>query len=150
LTAGAVTLLLIDDEPAVATALERWLRDVPDIAWIGCAPNLRSGLDLNAALKPRIVLLDLDMVLDRLSDSVEEMVLVNPAARVVMFTGHAALRLIDESLLAGAAGFITKETEPSKMLELIRAAGAGDIVLCPSSMEIMRKQPPGFGTVTSP
>jgi two-component system, NarL family, invasion response regulator UvrY len=137
-----VTLLMVDDEPAVGAAMARRLRDVEGIAWLGCAASFEAGLKMNRQLRPRVILLDLDMVLDTLATSIAALERENADGSVVMFTGYATPQLIESSLVAGAGGFITKETDPSRMLQLIRAAAAGDVVLCPSSVEITRPRHP--------
>lgn len=134
----AVPVLLIDDKPAIAGAMRRWLSGVPAILWLECATDLARGCELSRDRRPRVVLLDLDLVIPHVRGAIEALTRDNPECRVVIFTGYASAALVDDALMAGAAGFITKDTEPSKILELILNAADGNVALCPTASWILR------------
>lgn len=54
-------LLLVDDEPAARAKLRRLLRGVPEVEIVGEAEDGRTAVEAAAALRPDVVLLDIQM-----------------------------------------------------------------------------------------
>lgn len=131
MTAGPVSVLLVDDHRDLAEAMERWLPGVPGFVWLGCAPNIDEAIDVVYARSPRLVLIELDGIVGDIAEAFEALQQAGPESRLIAFTEHVSAGMVRLVMLAGAAGFIMKETEPGVLLELLRDAASGREVMCP-------------------
>jgi len=100
---------------------------------VGEAPDGRGALDVIAAQKPDVVLMDIRMPeLDGLEAT--RILMSNPAlegVRVVILTTFDLDEYVFEAVRIGASGFLVKDTEPAELLAGIRAVAVGDALLSP-------------------
>ncbi|MBI2514100.1 MAG: response regulator transcription factor [Opitutae bacterium] len=123
-----IRLLLVEDSPLVRQGIRAALADAIDAAQLAIvAEAATSAAAIVAAreLRPDVVLLDL-----RLPDAsgVQTCRTIRaelPRTRVVVLTSAIDDHLAYETVAAGAHGFLTKDIDPERLLEAIRAAHAG-------------------------
>jgi DNA-binding NarL/FixJ family response regulator len=127
-----ITVLVVDDDPLVRSALGLMLGGQADVKVVGEAPDGRAGIAAARDLRPDVVLMDIRMpVLDGLAATVE---LCNDAQppRVIVLTTFDADDYVLRALAAGADGFLLKDTPPLEILQAIRRVAEGDPMLSPS------------------
>ncbi|CAM3544115.1 two-component system response regulator NarL [Parendozoicomonas haliclonae] len=123
------SVLLIDDHPLLRKGLRQLISDYPDLEVIGEAGNGKSGLELAESLKPDLILLDLNMKgMDGL-DTLRAMRNHGIASRIVMLTVSDHKDDVAALFKAGADGYLLKDMEPDDMIECIRNAASGKIVV---------------------
>jgi len=126
-----VTVLLVDDHPVVRSGL-RAVLDTDDVQVIGEAATGEEALALAAHLHPDVVLCDL-----RLGAGVDgiqttaALRALDPAPAVLILTTFDRDAEIRGAVEAGAAGYLLKEVDPELILDGIRRAAAGGMVLAP-------------------
>jgi len=126
-----VTVLLVDDHPVVRSGL-RAVLDTDDVQVIGEAATGEEALALAAHLHPDVVLCDL-----RLGAGVDgiqttaALRALDPAPAVLILTTFDRDAEIRGAIEAGAAGYLLKEVDPELILDGIRRAAAGGMVLAP-------------------
>jgi DNA-binding NarL/FixJ family response regulator len=54
-----------------------------------------------------------------------------PRLRVLVFTMHDSAAMVGQCLRAGAAGFVTKNSAPELLVDAVRRAARGEVVLSP-------------------
>ncbi|WP_296598048.1 LytTR family DNA-binding domain-containing protein [Phenylobacterium sp.] len=108
-------VLAVDDEPLALRRVEIAVSDMPDVTLVGRARSGAEGLALVQALKPDVVLLDIQMsnldgfeLIERLADE--------GAPLVVFVTAHEAFAV--RAFEVGAVDYVLKPLE----LERLRAA----------------------------
>jgi DNA-binding NarL/FixJ family response regulator len=102
------TLVIVDDH-AVFRSIAREKLEADGIKILGEAGDGRSGLDVIAALRPTIVLVDIHLPdIDGFAVAREVAHLDNPPV-VVLTSSRPGANLRRRSLDSGAAGFIAKE-----------------------------------------
>ncbi len=109
---GQIKVLLVDDSKLARAAMAAELACYPQIRISGQAENGAEGLTMAVALRPHLVLTDLDMpVLDgfQLAQRLRE---VSSEVRVIVTSAHNSRTLRAASLRAGADEFIPKERLP--------------------------------------
>jgi DNA-binding NarL/FixJ family response regulator len=62
----------------------------------------------------------------------------HPATRVLMLSGFVLPALIERSLDDGAAGYIHKDATPDAVVDCIRRAIEGEIVLSEAARDVVR------------
>jgi DNA-binding NarL/FixJ family response regulator len=97
-----------------------------------------------------LVLLDIELPDGSAVDPVAELA---RRARVVMVSAHDDPRLVRQALLAGAIGYVRKDSEPDEVLRLVRRAAEGRTALTGDMAmrlaEVLREgsEPASFGRV---
>jgi two-component system chemotaxis response regulator CheY len=112
------TVLLCDDALFTRTIL-RGIVTAAGYEIIGEAENGRVAVEMYTRLQPDLVLMDMVMPEMGGLDAVREIRALDPKARVAMCSAMGQQQLIDESLEAGALGFITKPFTAARVLEAL-------------------------------
>lgn len=142
MTATAIRVLLVDDDPLVRSGL-RVMLDGHALPGDGTGPVRRiqvvgdagDGDEVPAAVaagRPHVVLMDLRM---RRVDGVaatREVTSRPDAPTVVVLTTFDADEHVVRALRAGASGFLLKDAAPEGIVDAVRAAADGDAVLSPA------------------
>ncbi|MFD0279547.1 response regulator [Kitasatospora sp. NPDC127111] len=126
-----IRVLLADDETMIRHGVRLILRHAEGIEVVAEAPDGRRAVELAAAHRADVVLLDIRMpVCDGLA-AIAPLLALDPAPRVVMLTTFGDDDNVVRALREGAAGFLLKDEGPQELISAVRAAAAGDAVLSP-------------------
>jgi DNA-binding NarL/FixJ family response regulator len=124
----------VDDHRSFSEALGMAVDLQLDLQFVGVASTAEEGLDLIAAERPDVAIID--VVLPE-ADGIEvtrRARELSPATRVVVLTARADIAVMARAAAAGAAGFISKTRPVAEILAAIRAAGEGEISLDRSTL----------------
>jgi DNA-binding NarL/FixJ family response regulator len=118
---NSVRILIADDHELFRRGLTTELTQVPGWVVAGEAANGRDAVELAAALKPDIVILDLTMPELNGLEAARKIISVNPAARVLILTAHESEQLVREVLSAGAQGYVLKSDAGRILIAALQA-----------------------------
>lgn len=121
---GRIRVLLADDHPMVRAGARAMLND-PEIEVIGEARTGREALAQVEALKPDVVLMDVNMP-DM--DGLEATALVkqqSPTTSVIIVTGDESRHYIRRAIEAGAAGYLIKGASRDMLIQAVKVVQAG-------------------------
>ena len=128
---GGIRILVADDHPMLREGLVAVLSTQPDFDIIGEAADGAEVVRLAEALRPDVILLDLEMpdvdgvaALEGLRDAVS-------AARAIVFTAYDTDERILRSLRAGARGYLLKGASRQEIFDAVRTVHAGGSLLEP-------------------
>lgn len=131
------TVVLVDDHPVFRKGLRMLLEDEPDFSVIGEAGDGEQAIALISELQPDIAVLDISMP-DVSGIEVAECVSRDcPKTRVVALSIHSEKRFVEDMLMAGAAGYILKQTAPEDLVNGIRTVMNGESFLSPSITSVV-------------
>ena len=130
--AAPVTVVVADDQSAVREGLVLLLGTLPGISVAGQAADGDAAVDLVAATRPQVVLMDLNMPGCDGVTATARITAEYPGTRVVVLTTYADDESIIGALRAGALGYLTKDATRAEIGRAIAAAAAGQGVLDPS------------------
>lgn len=128
----ALKVLLVDDHPIVRTGLRSLFEHRADVTIIGEAASGEEAVSLSNHLHPDVVLCDL-----RLGDGMDgvqttvQLRAQHPAPAVLILTTFDRDAEILGAIEAGAAGYLLKDSSPDAIVQAIRDAAAGRLVLSP-------------------
>lgn len=127
-----IKVLLADDQALFREGLQTLLSLQPDLEVVGEAANGDEAVRLAAALKPDVVLMDVQMpVLDGVA-ATRRLRAEQPQVRVILLTTFDDDEYVFEGLRAGALGYLLKDAPSARLVEAIRAAARGESFLQPS------------------
>jgi len=125
-------VLVVDDHQMVAESLARLLSDEDDIVVLGTAADGSEALDLCGRLKPNVMLIDYHMPGRDGVSIAAEIKRDHPEVMVVMLTASAEDHVVLSAIEAGCSGFLTKDRAPTELVDAVRSAAAGEVVISPA------------------
>ena len=132
-----IRVLLVDDHIMIRSGLERLLEQTEDIDVIGVAERGQAAIDLWGSLVPDVVVMDISMPdLDGI-ETTRRLLAAHPEAKVVMLTAHTDQGRVLDAIDAGALGYLVKDSDPSVLIEGIRAAAQGESPVDPRAAKAM-------------
>jgi DNA-binding NarL/FixJ family response regulator len=120
-----IRVFLLDDHEVVRRGLRGLLEAEPDIDVVGEAGTSESAMNRMLVLKPDVALLDV-----RLPDGdgvslCREVRSVLPGTACLMLTAYSDDQALMGAIMAGAAGYVMKQTSGAELVGAVRTVAAG-------------------------
>ena len=126
-------VLIADDQDLVRAGLRMILDAEPAIDVVGEATDGRDALEKARLLHPDVVLMDIRMPeLNGLAATRLLLETSDTTTRVLILTTFDLDEYVYEALLAGASGFLLKDSPPEQLIAGIAVVARGDALLAPS------------------
>ncbi|MGH8119614.1 MAG: response regulator [Gammaproteobacteria bacterium] len=120
-----IRVLLADDHAVVRAGYRVLLQNTDDIEVVAEADSGERACRAFADLQPDVVVMDLTMPGIGGLEAIRRMVARDPNARILVFSMHEDTVFVEQSLQAGAQGYITKSSAPEILVEAIRELASG-------------------------
>src|SRR5271167_1268214 len=131
-----ITVALVEDDPQVRQSLADILRRGPGVVCVGMHGNAEEAVLEIPRVKPRVVLMDINLPGMSGVDCVRRLSELVPQTQVVMLTVYDNTNTILKSLAAGASGYLLKPISSAQLLSAVRDVFAGGV---PMTSDIARK-----------
>lgn len=123
--------MIVDDHPIVRDGMKNMLLVFDDLEFAGEAENGRVALVCLRTSLPDVILMDIAMPEMGGIPATRVILEQYPQVKIIMLTSYAEDDLIQESLQAGAMGFLLKNSTIETLANAIRSVHAGQPVLAP-------------------
>ena len=126
---GPVRVMLVDDHAVVRAGYRRLLADEPDLRVVAEHADADAAHAALLALPPgtvELLVLDLSMPGRSGMDLLRQVRQRWPALPVLVFSMHDSPALVAQALQAGAAGYVTKSSEPAALVAALRRVARGE------------------------
>lgn len=127
-----ISILLVDDHEVVRSGLKTLLDLQPDLNVIGEAKDGNEAYDQAIQLKPSIIIMDITMPVCDGLEATRKIKTDWPDAIILALTVHDDKQYFLEMLSAGAAGYLTKSSAPTELVQAIRTVAKGHTFLQPA------------------
>ena len=125
----AQTILVIDDHPLMRKGILQLIALEDSLRLAGEAGDGQRGLELARQLRPDLILLDLNLRGLSGLDTLRALKAADLDARVIILTVSDSEEDVVAALRLGADGYLLKDMEPEEVLESLKTAARGQIVL---------------------
>lgn len=130
-------LMLVDDHPMMRRGIRQLLELEDDFLIVGEANNGEEALALVDALQPQLILLDNNMPLLNGIETLKRLRQVGYSGKVLLFTVSDAEKDVRDALRYGADGYLLKDMEPEKLIQQVREALHGELVISPGLTRVL-------------
>ena len=127
-----IRIAIVDDHQMVREGVRAMLRDEPDFEIVGDRSDADDIREFVAATQPDVLLLDARLPRVSGPEACRLLSVSNPEIKVIILTVYTDDALVEQSIAAGARGYIIKDVEGFDLKQYIRAVHRGQAVLSPS------------------
>jgi DNA-binding NarL/FixJ family response regulator len=120
-----INVLVVDDHAVVRRGLRQILAETPDIMIGGEAATAAEALRLLEQHRFSVVVLDINLGPQSSLGLLADLRRDHPHLPVLILTVYSEDQYAIRAIKAGAAGFLTKESAPDKLVEAVRKVAAG-------------------------
>lgn len=127
-----VRVLLVDDQQLFRSAVGALIDQLPDFEVVGEAANGLDGVEKARALRPDLVVLDVEMPV---MDGVEAARILReqmPMAKVIMLTVCAEDEKLLGAIRLGVHGYLLKDLRPEELFEMLRSVMKDETPVSPA------------------
>ncbi|EPX80288.1 response regulator transcription factor [Litoreibacter arenae] len=125
-----VKVLIVDDHPMVADGICAILESYDDIEVVATLSNGQEVLDQIGALKPDVILMDLNMPQMGGLTATEILLEKTPDIRILILSMHDAPEYVSTAMSHGARGYLLKDVPTEEIHSAIQAVMRGETYLC--------------------
>ena len=139
-----IRLAIVDDHPAIATALEAAIRERDDLELVGSVTSAAAAVDLVERTAPDLVICDL--WLDGEPGGLEVLAALTVPERrgiprVLVLSGFDQPSFLRAAFEGGAAGYLSKSSPVDSIVAAILAVAAGETRFPPVTLRALRDAP---------
>ena len=117
-----IKILLVDDHTMFRQGLREMLSTDEEMLVVGEAENGSAAVDLAAREHPDVVILDVEMPGITAAETLEALLALSPAPRVLVVSMYDSPRLVRDLLGRGASGYLVKSASLEELLTAVRRA----------------------------
>lgn len=129
---SSIRVLLAEDHTLVRAGIRALLEGLPGVQVVAEAGDGREALQLVAAHRPDLVLMDIAMAGLNGLEATGRIVKEFPQVRVIILSMHANEEYVLQALRAGAVGYLLKDAGTAELELAVRAAARGEVYLSPA------------------
>jgi DNA-binding NarL/FixJ family response regulator len=125
---SALRVMLVDDHALVRSAVRQAIA-ADDVELVAEAATAEDAFALAIAVRPDVMLLDIDLPGMNGIQMLEELAPRLPDTKIVILTVSDSERDVIEALARGASGYLTKDLSPEALLRAIRGTQRGELAM---------------------
>jgi DNA-binding NarL/FixJ family response regulator len=129
---AVIRVLVVDDADVVHAGMRALVSEVDDITIAGEARSPREAASLVSRLDVDVAIVDDALGGGRGIEAANEILRVEPDARIIMWAATATDDHVFAAIMAGVRGFILRRSRTNEILGSIRAVAAGGSLIDPT------------------
>lgn len=137
-----INIAIIEDHQVLVDALNYLIRSESDLNFVGGAGSLEEGRELIRQASPDVLLLDVGLPDGNGLDLITDVKKFSPDTQVVVLTRYSDESTLMRAIDSGVSGFLPKGCTLPELMNTIRKAANGEIVMPPSLLVGLLKRIP--------
>lgn len=150
MTDGLIRLQVVDDHWLVRLGLTSLFANLRHFAVVAEAETAAAAITTAREHRPDVVIMDVRLPDGSGVDACRQIRSDNPDVRVVMLTSFADEDAVVAAILAGASGYLLKQSEPERLITAVETAAAGGSLLDPAVTDTVLRWMRGTATGGEP
>ena len=130
--ADPVKVMLVDDHEVVRMGLRTLLERRKEFNIVGEAGSVAEAVSVAHESKPDVIVMDIRLPDGNGVEATREIRGERPEVKVIMLTSYADDEAIYGSIMAGASGYLLKQTRGQNLAEAISRVASGESLLDPA------------------
>ncbi|MBN1261237.1 MAG: response regulator transcription factor [Anaerolineae bacterium] len=126
-----IRVLLVEDQTLMRQGMKTILDLEPGFRVVGEAAGGEEGVQKALALRPDVILMDVQMPGMNGLEAIAAICGAWPEAKIIILTTFAREDYVFEGVRSGARGFLLKDTPAEALVQTIRRVHAGDVFIQP-------------------
>ena len=123
---GRLAIAIVDDHPLVREGLAARISAQPDMEVCGEADDIESAMEMIAAKRPALVIVDIALRDGHGIDLIKRIVAAGINTRMLVVSAYDESLFAERALRAGALGYINKQELQGKVVEALRTVLRGE------------------------
>jgi DNA-binding NarL/FixJ family response regulator len=144
-----IRVVLADDHTLLRAGIRSLLEDLEGVEVVAEASDGAEAIALVEALGPDVILMDIGMPIMSGLEATARVVRDRPETRVLILSMHKDEAYVRRAVLAGAAGYLLKDSDTEELGLALRAVARGETYLSPAVSKHLvadyRRQAAGIG-----
>ena len=129
---GLIRILVVDDHWLVRLGLTNLFSKLRHFVLVGQASTATEAIAAARAHAPEVVIMDVRLPDGSGIEACRQIRSDGPGTRVIMLTSFSDEDAVIASILAGASGYLLKQSEPERLIAAVETAAAGGSLLDPA------------------
>lgn len=126
-----VRVMLCDDHEVVREGLRTLVTRQEGMAVVGEASTVKEAVETAARSRPDVIIMDVRLPDGSGVEACREIREARPETKVIMLTSYADDEALFASIVAGASGYLLKQTRGQQVIDAIQAVAGGRSLLDP-------------------
>lgn len=135
-----ITILIADDHKLIRETWSFILNSDPRFQVIAQCSNGEEAISLSQQMRPKVVLLDINMTPVSGIEATEQIRKYSPASKIIGVSMHSQPAYVKKLLKLGAHGYVTKNSPQQEMFEAIVEVSKGNRFICSEVKTILSEQ----------
>ena len=128
-----IRLMIVDDHEIVRMGMRALFELESDISVVGEASNGAEAVAKVGVLDPQVILMDVRMPNMNGIEACRDIKSTRSEVYILMITSHDDAQAAEDSILAGASGYLIKNSSRAELLRAVRLVATGQSLVDPSS-----------------
>ena len=135
-----ITILLVDDHKLIRDSWSFILNSDERFRVIGETSNGEEAIPMVESLKPRIILMDVNMTPVNGFDATRQIIEIAPDSKIIAVSMHTMPAYAKRMMQIGAMGYVTKNSSKDEMIRAIIEVNGGKKYVCEEVKAILAQQ----------
>jgi DNA-binding NarL/FixJ family response regulator/signal transduction histidine kinase len=132
-----VKIIIVDDHKIVRQGLKSLIKNNSDYELVGEAGNGKDAVELVREYEPNIVIMDISLPEMTGIDATRLILDISPNTKVIALSMHDDRQIIQDMLLAGAVGYLLKESAYEELIDAINMVLSGQVYLSKTISDLL-------------
>ncbi|BBM85884.1 response regulator [Candidatus Uabimicrobium amorphum] len=129
MTTGNTRVFIVDDHPILIKGVKFLIENEKDFVVCGAAQSVQDALQQIDLVSPHVMLIDISLGGEcglRLTENLSQR---HPYLPILIFSMHEEALYAERAILAGANGYINKNSDPKELISAMRKVLSGKIYI---------------------